>query len=68
MAGIGEACSHVAGLLFTLEAQTLLLDARHPVPTSLHVHGTPYFQDMSYEPITNINFSVSNPMNTVRQV
>ena len=26
---------------------------------------TPSFQDASYEPIANINFLVSNPMNTV---
>ena len=34
MAGLGKACSHVVGLLFTLEA-----DARHPVPTLLHAQS-----------------------------
>lgn len=58
MAGLGEACSHVAGLLFTLEANTKvkLQTACTSLPCSWL---PPTFQDVTYEPISNINFSVT---------
>ena len=58
MVGLGEACSHIAGLLFTLEGNTRI---KHQTScTSLPCTWLlPSFQNISYEPIANISFSVS---------
>ena len=62
-AGLGEACSHVAGLLFTLEANTRV---KHQTScTSLPCSWLPpSFQDVTYEPIASIDFSLSKLTST----
>ena len=56
MAGLGEACSHIAALLFTLEANTKMI--QNTTCTSLPCSWLPpTFQDVSYAKLSNIDFS-----------
>uniref|UniRef100_A0A1X7SP42 PHD-type domain-containing protein n=1 Tax=Amphimedon queenslandica TaxID=400682 RepID=A0A1X7SP42_AMPQE len=56
MAGLGEACSHIAALLFTLEANTKMI--QNTTCTSLPCSWLPpAFQDVSYAKLSNIDFS-----------
>ena len=55
MAGLGEACSHVATLLFTMEINTRLLN--NTSCTSLACSWLPAMQKVDYSPIAKIDFS-----------
>ncbi len=58
MAGLGEACSHVVGLLFASEENSKM--KKQTSCTSLPCSWLPpSFQNVSYEPLAKINFSVS---------
>ncbi len=57
LAGLGEACSHIAGLFFTLEANSKMKNQTScaSFPCSWL---PPSFQNVSYEPIAKIKFSL----------
>ena len=56
MAGLGEACSHIAALLFAAEAQTQI--TKNTSSTSRQCSWLPpTMQDVSYAPIADIDFS-----------
>ena len=55
MAGLGEACSHVAALLFTMEINTRLLN--NTSCTSLACSWLPAIQKVDYSPIAKSDFS-----------
>ena len=58
MAGLGEACSHIAALLFTLEANTQM--KKRFSCTSLPCSWLPpSFRSVPYAPISEIDFSTS---------
>lgn len=55
MAGLGEACSHIAALLFAIEARNRLNDTS--CTSQLCAWLSPSMQNVSYAPIANINFT-----------
>jgi len=56
MAGAGEACSHIASVLFAAEANTHVKE-QHSSTSLLCSWMPPSFQSVKYSPICDIDFT-----------